>query len=183
LAVILTDPKGEPEIRTIEKEQMMANSASRYFSIRSPQAGTYVLVVKTVEPEKVVWQGKIEFLPTELVIEDVEIAASSGMLGGVNVIVSVRKSGNLPAVITDLASVNNYLMIDGEEYFAIGSPRPVIMGERETIRLPQIVPHWVKPDWRERFKVGNKCTIKGRLLYGEGKQADFEKAVKVKAAG
>lgn len=60
LAVILTDPKGEvSDVQKIEKDQMITNIQTQDVLMRTSQAGTWVLTVKTVNPERVIWQKKI----------------------------------------------------------------------------------------------------------------------------
>ena len=61
LAVILTDPKGESDTQIIEKECMISNSHTVELPMQNPREGTYVVTVKTVEPEKVVWKKNIPF--------------------------------------------------------------------------------------------------------------------------
>jgi hypothetical protein len=65
LVVILTDPKGIlSDVQKVEKEEMIiTNPQTVKVLMRNPQAGTWILTVKTVEPEKVVWQKKITFSP------------------------------------------------------------------------------------------------------------------------
>ena len=52
LAVILTDPKGESDTQIIEKESMISNSQTVKLPMQNPREGTYVVTVKTVEPEE-----------------------------------------------------------------------------------------------------------------------------------
>ncbi len=60
LAVILTDPKGEvSDVQQIEKNQMITNIQTQHVLMRNSQTGTWVLTVKTVNPEHLVWQKKI----------------------------------------------------------------------------------------------------------------------------
>jgi len=61
LAVILTNPKGEPIIETIDKGLMLANHWTVEVHIKPHQTETWVLTVKTIDPEKVVWQKEITF--------------------------------------------------------------------------------------------------------------------------
>jgi len=66
LAVILTDSQGRTRVEVIEKERMIANSERVLLGIpdsHSKPQGTYILAVKTFDPEKVVWQKEITFSP------------------------------------------------------------------------------------------------------------------------
>ena len=66
LAVILTGLKGEADIIIIEPERMISNCQTAEFPLPK-QAGTYILAVKTFNPEKVVWQKEIVFSLDQLV--------------------------------------------------------------------------------------------------------------------
>ena len=62
LAAILTDSRGKSSVMIIEKEQMISNTHEVWVSDVSGSGGEppYTLTVKTVDPEKVVWQKNIE---------------------------------------------------------------------------------------------------------------------------
>lgn len=64
LGVVLIPPKGEPIIVTIDRKEMLANSKSVSLMILQEsreQKGEWTLLVKTINPEKIVWKGKIIF--------------------------------------------------------------------------------------------------------------------------
>ena len=58
LAVILTDPNGKSVASIIEKDRMISNSYEVETQMEKIQEGTWILSVKTIDPEKVVWQKK-----------------------------------------------------------------------------------------------------------------------------
>ena len=102
LAVILTDPKGESETQIITKENMIGNSQTVELPMQNPRAGTYILTVKTVEPEKIVWQKSIPFSLGQLAVTDVTFDFSPNLgprfEGSVidDIKVVLTKDGNLP---------------------------------------------------------------------------------------
>ena len=123
LAVILTNPEGYTDIKYISKEAMIDNFES--VSVRmcgrggNPSAGTYKLVVKTVTPEKVVYETEMKFKSAIVRITDVEMRLKwhpgyggaygySGYLSG-KYNISVRNDGELPVVID-----NTIVVLDGE---------------------------------------------------------------------
>ena len=64
LAVVLVPPNGEPSSVIIDKKQMIANSHTVGFGLSKEdlsQPGDCVLMLKTVNPEKVVWKQKINY--------------------------------------------------------------------------------------------------------------------------
>jgi len=61
LAAVLTDSEGKSRVRIIEKEEMITNSQRVLLAAPDEGKSPYILAVKTVDPEKVVWQKEIAF--------------------------------------------------------------------------------------------------------------------------
>jgi hypothetical protein len=122
LAVILTNPEGYTDIEYISKEEMIDNFESvnvRMSKGRSPPAGTYKLVVKTVTPEKVVYKTEMKFKPAIVRITDAEVKfvyeGGRGALGTYYRLygdssITVKNDGELPVVLRE-ARYN----VDGKE--------------------------------------------------------------------
>jgi hypothetical protein len=116
LAVILTDPRGESATQLIDKEYMISNCQTVELLMQTPREGTYVLTVKTVEPEKVVWQKKIPLSLGQLAVADVtfDFAPNLGQrfegyfVNGIKVV--LKKDGNLPVKFTGVSTA-----LDGKE--------------------------------------------------------------------
>jgi hypothetical protein len=103
LAVILTDPKGKSEVRMIQKEEMITNSRTVEL-LGDPQLGTWRLAVKTLEPEKIVWQKDIPFSEWDkLTVVDVEAWTErdwDGKRGKLTrVAVVLKRTGGMPNMI------------------------------------------------------------------------------------
>ena len=71
LAVILTDPQGRSDQRIVGKDEMISNSHTVQLSMDDPKVGKYVLAVKTIDPENIVWQKELVFSLTQLSVKDV----------------------------------------------------------------------------------------------------------------
>lgn len=172
LAVILTDPKGVADIQTIEKSQMIANSQTVKVAMRDLQAGIWILAVKTIDPEKVVWQEDIPLSLGQLAVVDIgefnlipnpfgAVDDSLKFLTGFKVV--LKKDGNLPVEFIDyLVEVNgkkcslgipwSHFMVDGQDKISISVLPPIKC-------LP-----------------GERHMVKGKLFYGKDSQfLNFEK--------
>jgi GYF domain 2 len=177
LGVILTDPKGESVSHIVEKDSMINNCQAVQLPIEDPQEGTYVLTIKTVDPEAVVLLKKFTFSPTQLTITDIRANFTRdtdwGQFWGYrlsSVQVFIEKSGNLPI---KLDTTNNRLSADGKEYFA-NLDSHIIVDQRKILNIG-LVPRAVLSCSEEAFKPGYKGVIKGKLLFGRGKCLEFQK--------
>jgi len=67
LALIVTDPLGGVNYEIISKESMIANSSHVLMATgridRSPRAKKYVVTLKTVDPERIVWKEELMLAP------------------------------------------------------------------------------------------------------------------------
>jgi hypothetical protein len=190
MAVILTDPAGESDSEIIESENMITNNASVFLFMSHPLPGDYTLAVKTFSPERVVFKNKITFSLDDLRVENCGIGLKRVHLGGSKeptgveigqVYVDVKKEGNLP-VIFNRAEVyingHNCTFLSG--YLENG----VVAGSTQKIRIKVLCPPEVKQEKEESyysyrpliaiFKPGDKCSLKGKLFYEDGKKSiDF----------
>jgi hypothetical protein len=66
LALVLTGPNGKTTVDIIKKDMMMANSYNIKLMMEDQVAGKWTLVVKTVDPEKVVCQKEVMLSPTQV---------------------------------------------------------------------------------------------------------------------
>ena len=188
LAVILTDPKGESDTQIIEKESMISNSQTVELPMRNLREGTYVLAVKTVEPEKVVWQKKIPLSLGQLAVGEVklDLAPNLGQFEGyqlqaVNLV--LNKDGSLPVKFADVS-----VAVDGNDCSQKSIRSGCVMADQQqTISIfvyCNPTPEMMKRD-RARggspylmalFRPGERHLVKGKLLFGEdGKSLEFEK--------
>ena len=116
LAVIFTNPEGYTSIRYISKNQMIDNFEGVSFSMckgRSPPAGTYKLVVKTVTPEKVVYKTEMKFKPAIVQITDAKVTLKWHDYLNVyqmNYEITVKNDGELPILLD-----NVLIDLDGKE--------------------------------------------------------------------
>lgn len=118
LAVILTDPSGQPNIEIIKMDAMISNCQTVTVPMGKLQEGDWVLMVKTFEPEMVVWKKTIKFSAGE--VQVVRLLASlypayecvDNRYNFDGFFVSFQQTGNLPIEI-DLNS--STLNIDGRK--------------------------------------------------------------------
>jgi len=78
LGIILTNPEGWSTTRFISKRDLIDNFESVKVSLckeENPPSGTYNLTIKTITPEKTVYQKEIKFSPPALEITDGEVRA------------------------------------------------------------------------------------------------------------
>ena len=117
LAVILTYPDNDSRIEVIEKDEMMANSKTIGFHVDNTGNGTYVLMVKTVEPEKVIWRKEISLNSGELTATDLNFGffkkEQESFEARMVVCMNVQQTGNLP-----IRYCNAKASIDGVECIA-----------------------------------------------------------------
>jgi hypothetical protein len=188
LAVILTDPKGESDTQIIEKESMISNSQTVELPMRNLREGTYVLTVKTVEPEKVVWQKNIPLSLGQLAVADVKFDLTPNLgpfegycLEGVNVV--LNKDGNLPVKFADCSAA-----VDGNECRSKSIRSGVVMVDQQhTVGVQVNVLATAEMEKRDRargrlpylsalFLPGEPHSVKGKLFYGEDRKSlEFEK--------
>lgn len=109
LAVILTGPSGKSETAIVEKNRMISNCQTARCYMQDVQEGKWVLTVKTVDPEKVVWQKEIALSLGQLTVKDVVfgIRPFNGWTGdrfrgyeitGIRLV--LQNTGNMPIVFT-----------------------------------------------------------------------------------
>jgi len=175
LAVILTDPNAESNTKIIKSEDMITNSATVKLWMEHPQTGTYVLTVKTFDPEAVVVTKYVKFAINRLTVEDVKFHLASGRLTGEFTLkgleITLRKDGNLPVEITDvLFPVANSKVFTPAE----------ILGCRIMADQKHTVSAIISPLPPTSFRSGNRYLIKGILCFGNLKKPlEFEKELVV----
>ena len=188
LAVILTDPKGESDTQIIEKENMISNCHTVELPMQTPRAGTYVLTVKTVEPERVVWKKNIPLSLGELAVVDVtcDLSPNFGPFEGyfINSIkVVLKKDGNLPVKFTDVSAA-----VDGKESHQsqITSGHTMI-DQQHTVGILVNFSPTAEMEKLDRvrgglphvgafFRPGERHLVKGKLSFGEdNRSVEFEK--------
>ena len=85
LAVMLTDPKGKTETQVIEENEMITNAKTvRLAMQQKPEAGTYTLLVKTFQPERVVYKATPKFTRGRLTILDAQFKWKPWTGGGIS---------------------------------------------------------------------------------------------------
>jgi hypothetical protein len=196
LAVILTDPQGQSDPTILEKVEMISNSHTVQMSMAHPKVGKYVLQVKTVDPEEVVWQKDIVFTLDKLVIEDI-----SFHLGGPykeafyeleSIDLTVRKVGNLPVIFTGMSiQVGG---VTGRTDSLNTMENGIMMTETKTFNLPTriMANEKMEAELRRRgrgglptidyamFWPGDRYLVKGKLMYDDDMRSlDFEKELVV----
>ena len=189
LAVILTDPKGESDTQIIEKESMISNSQTVELPMQNPREGTYVVTVKTVEPEKVVWKKNIPFSLGKLAVTDVtfDLSPNPGQrfegyfINGIKVV--LKKGGTLPVKFTDVSAA-----VDGKEGHQIGiSSGHTMIDQQHTVGILVNFSPTAEMEKRDRargglpytsalFRPGERHLVKGKLCFGEDNRSlEFEK--------
>ena len=124
LAIILTDPEENTHIAYISKEEMIDNFEGVSVSMckgGNPHEGTYKLVVKTVTPEKVVYESEKRFKPAIVLIEHAEVGVESagpspvyGVIGYVygwlqEYNITIKNEGELPIIIDEIEITVDHL--------------------------------------------------------------------------
>jgi len=186
LAVILTSPDGKSDVRVIGKDQMMSNCQTVHVYMEKPQEGNWVLSVKTVEPEKIVWQTNISLSLEKLAITDMKLnmemfdkRPEGCFFNGVDV--TVVKDGNLPVVFSGAAvSIDG---INGQASVGFGS---AMTGQSQTVKIPASCRPTPAMEQRDRargglpyagafFMNGERHKVRVSLFYGQDKKSvDFE---------
>jgi hypothetical protein len=104
LALILTNPKGETDIRFISKRALIDNFET--VKLRMGNAplseGPYILTVKTVTPEKVIYKTELWFTSPDVSIADAEFTYKITHLGG-----AYGYAGYYFLEMTSLTLINN----------------------------------------------------------------------------
>lgn len=172
IAVIVTNPTGDTTVKTISKEKMIDNfERVKFYTEKNPPAGTYKFVIKTITPEKVVYETEKKFKPAVLRITKAEVELKPvrrwtmhgyywGNIEKYSVI--VENDGDLP------------LKVDNAIIF---------IGEKE---IKEIVMRWVPPGKREITDthvygpLDHEPTTAEIYLYsGEEKVASSEASVRI----
>lgn len=199
LAVILTNPEGKSNVEIIESDQMIDNCQTVTLLMdECPQPGTYILSVKTFEPEKVVYKKELNFSLNQLTVEDVKFnlePAKSWMgefegykLEGIEIV--LRKDGNLPIRFTDVS-----VAVNGNQCGAKSiSSGYMMVSQKHTVKVSFYCLPTEKMEERDRrrgrllpwtvalFNSGDRCLVKGKLFFNEkkDKSLDFEKELVVR---
>jgi hypothetical protein len=190
LAVILAGQRGEPEVRIITNEELIANRAQVSFSpFPHFQVGTYTLTVKVVDPEKIVYQEKVTFSPTKLTAEDLTVTfiplgdgynqSGRGLYIVKEITIVMRKTGNLP-----IDRLGNHLVRIGEtSYMPLAMATKVLADKRLEARSCSAgrdlqVGYYTGESWL--FQPGQRVLAKVSLSYLGDKCVYFEKQVPVK---
>jgi hypothetical protein len=114
LGIILTNPEGWSTTRFISKRDLIDNFESVKVSLckkENPPSGAYNLIIKTITPEKTVYQKEIKFNPPVLEVIDAKvriIETEGSRLGGsyigrghylTDVDIVVKNWGDLPLIL------------------------------------------------------------------------------------
>ena len=109
LGIILINPEGWSTTRFISKRDLIDNFESVKVSLckeKNPPSGTYNLTIKTITPEKTVYQKEIKFSPPVLEIIDarIRIIEIEGVYIGrgyylTDVDIVVKNWGDLPLIL------------------------------------------------------------------------------------
>jgi hypothetical protein len=170
LAVILTDPKGQSNARFIERDEMIVNNCQTIeLPMENIQAGTWILTVKTTDPEKIVCPSqKIELSPSQLTtVKNIGNDFTKMDLGHIvfsadALYVTVNKEGSLPIKIS-----NTELTINGKRTYILSFSASVIIGQAGVVRISV---------GGEIFEPGERRVAKGKIFYDENRKSlEFEK--------
>lgn len=183
LAVILTDPKGKSRTEVIGKEDMISNSHTVQVAMsdwNSAEEGKYQLKVKTIDPERVVWQTALQLSIGKLAFRDVRFdftpepwGKSGYCLQSIGVV--FEHTGDLPVMMRGLPSIT----MDGKPWDGVILAGIVIHPEGTV---------YIQHGVRDVFKPGERHVMKGRLWFVKGLNnesdenfVDFEKEFVVSA--
>ena len=195
LGVILTDPNGESDTKIIEKEDMISNCRTVRLRMRDPREGTYVLTVKTIEPEKNVWKDNIPLSLGKLTVKDVKCLLAPERWRGDKrdelgtIQITLQKTGNLPIIFTGTSftvggSAVYQTRLQGEGWGCVMVDQEWIAniaGEYCPPTKKQIQNYerghgtFELPPSQARLEPGERYLVKGKLFYGDHKSLDFEK--------
>jgi hypothetical protein len=187
LEVVLTGPEGVSDTQTIEQSDMVSKSQIIKMTMRNPQPGKWVLALKTLNPEKVVWQKDISFSLGQLAVENVsfDLVPNNGQIEGYyveGIKVSLKKDGNLPVEFTEVSAA-----IGGKEC----NSRCISLGEamvdqQHTVKIAvscSPTPEMIDRDTRNGglpytaalFRPGERYSVTGKLFFGKNRSSlDFE---------
>ena len=134
LAVMLTDPKGKTETQVIEENEMITNAKTvRLAMQQKPEAGTYTLLVKTFQPERVVYKATPKFTRGRLTILDAQFKWKPWTGGGHQqpeaITLTVENQGSLPVCFDRLVATI------GEQRCEQGCFVEGTNGRMETVRV------------------------------------------------
>jgi len=194
LAVLMTTPNGKTESRIIEKKSLMANSTNVNFAPDTFEQGTYNFVVKLFDSEKIITTKKFDVSVEKIWVDKVDIKFAGGydfwgkLLGMKidKVAIFCGKKGNLPVPVEKMEVSINGLPCKCEIDKRASN---LIIDEKNPIEISIIS---FKPTQQminatkkrkdgnsdaSMFRLGDKCTVKGKLIYGENKDLEFEKEI------
>jgi hypothetical protein len=172
LAVILVGPNERPsDSEIIKKEDMVTGMNSVTVSLKMDKnlpEGTYTIVVKSVEKDKVVFKSPINLTAGEVACDGVFVEPNL-YIGGYRIgklSFIFHKTGNLP-----IAICMKWLRINGEE---IGEE---LMGRRVMV-LPKdelVVDTWAytRGITGKFFNPGDHLSVTGEMTYASGKLVPF----------
>ena len=194
LGVILTDSSGATSSHVFSAQEMISNSATTYMRTDDPKPGTWVVTVKTVKPESVVAQKKIEVTPGELT--DVKVVSyrcerennlipSRAEENNWNITaqLSIEKSGDLRCMIEDYNFRLNGHILDGADTYTTNFNRDGFYGHVFISRCAELhepqssLPIQVQlsaEQKRSRFSKGS-VVLEGDITYDGGKKVTFKK--------
>ena len=170
IAVLLTDPKGETQVRNLEREEMISNRAHVLFGMDENHAGTWILAVKTFDPERVVWKKEIVFSASHPTIEGVVLQLLKNTLGDSCVLITMQKDGNLPVRFGDFQ-----VSVDGQERALVGLLTWVMIDQRDTFSVP-----FYCGAFQKKFVTGERHRVKLGMSFGKDQTPlEYEKELVV----
>lgn len=189
LGVVLTDPDGKSVSKIISAEAMISNSATIHMVQKSFKAGTWTLNVKTVEPEKVVWQKRFDLSPGQLTgikvkkfdqqrkNQDIRPEENNW---GLYAEFYIENSGEMPCVVEDASfSINGHavagsnLNVDGFYGQVIPELTKGAQLGRGKTRM-QLIGEYSPSQKKSRF-AGKSVLLEGVISYDGGKKFPFKK--------
>ncbi len=167
VAMVLVYPGGKSDVLVIEENDMITNCARRRFPIE-PEAGRYILTLKTFIPEAVVCTREVALSPTEFEVEVKDVSVGIVPCAGVDrdylgkeldvngVKIFVRKRGTLPLRFTGVS-----LSADGQRLGA-GLSKAVVGAGTHVVEVAATT-------WAQRviLRRGARCVVEGQLFYGK----------------
>ena len=177
LAVMLTDPKGKTETQVIEENEMITNAKTvRLAMQQKPEAGTYTLLVKTFQPERVVYKATPKFTRGRLTILDAQFKWKPWTGGGHQqpeaITLTVENQGSLPVCFDRLVATigeqrcEQGCFVEGTngrmETVRVGGAffvRDSKLREAEMRRRRACSPWWISSGW---ISGDNKAVHRGR---------------------
>jgi predicted Zn finger-like uncharacterized protein len=152
LAVLLTEPAGNTDTETIDKVDMMDNSETVRLNMlhdyKSILPGTYTLVVKTMEPERVVHKERVELKEGEVAIQAVRFQLKP-WYGGKQLIeqveLTVQNTGHLPVRFGELS-------IDVGAILCTGRVTRAGLPGKQSVECPSL---WCRPKKVDEYVPGS----------------------------